>query len=202
MYTRLISAALFASLYLVFLAWYGGWGNSPISEGELREWQAHSLSQGEFSTEAGNIARLLAADDGEEFYMLNLNRYAYAAGTPQEGVPADYQAYGRAVLPLLLQRASHPIYSGQLPAFLVTGELDHPVWHEVILVRYRSRRDFVDMITSDAYRSIVQNRSGGIAFAAVAPTQAGLNLITPRYVVFTVLLLLGLGVDRALRARN
>ncbi len=140
-------------------------------------------------------------DDGEEIFMLNLNRYKYADGEPEIGVPAAYQSYGSAVIPMILKNGGHPIFSAE---FFTTGlieEADAAYWDEVILVRYRSRRDFIAMVTSDAYQEIARNRTSGIAHATVFPTTSAFNLAAPRLLVLILLLIPGLLFDYLLRRK-
>ena len=79
-----------------------------------------------------------------------------------------------------------------------TGEA---YWDEVILVRYRSRRDFIAMVTSDAYQEIARNRTSGIAHATVFPTTSAVNLAAPRLLVLILLLIPGLLFDYLLRRK-
>ena len=190
--------ATFSILYLAFLAWYDGWGMDPLTSEEIDAFVGNLAAQGALEEQIKNLHRMGDEDDGEEFFMLNLNRYEYAEGEAEQGVPAAYQAYGQAVIGMILANAGHPIYSGRIPDYLVAGELEGGSWHEIILVRYRSRRDFIRMISSDEYQEIARHRSGGIAYAEVTPTRAGLNLVTPRYVVLTLLVLLAFAFDRLL----
>ena len=199
---RLIGAGSFLLVYLVFLGWYDGWGRAAMTPAEVEQF----LSQLEANAEMGEIRERLRgmalADDGEEFFMLNLNRYAYAPGEPQEGVPADYQSYGNDVIGMLLSNAGHPVYSGQFEGGHLVGDAAESGWDEVILVRYRSRRDFISMVSSSEYQRIAQTRAGGIDYAEVSPTRAGLNLMTPRFVVFVMVLVLAGLADALLRRRQ
>ncbi len=68
-------------------------------------------------------------------------------------------------------------------------------------MRYRSRRDFISMVTSDAYQEIAKDRAAGIAYAEVTPTTATINLVTPRLLVLILLLVLGVLVDYLLRKK-
>lgn len=68
-------------------------------------------------------------------------------------------------------------------------------------VRYRSRRDFPAMLTSDAYQEIDRDRTSGIAHEAVSPTSSTINLSTPRLLVMILLLLPGLLFDYLLRRK-
>jgi len=189
MKTRLINAAIFLVLYLAFLAWYDGWGMDPFTAEEVDT----------LTVNDPNLRRFLKDDDGEEFFMLNLNRYEYAENEDQQGQPVVYQNYGQAFIPIMLKNASHPIYSGEIPDYLLDGDAKDGNWHEIILMRYRSRRDFVSMVTSDEYLKIAQHRSGGIEYAEVTPTRADFNLTTPRFVILALLVLIALATDRLIR---
>jgi uncharacterized protein (DUF1330 family) len=199
---RLVSAGIFISLYLIFLAWYDGWGKSPMTAAEVEQYLSnvpHSFERGDFRD---RIRKLGADDDGGEIFMLNLNRYKYAADEPRAGAPAAYQSYGASVIGMILENAGHPIYSGEFFSSQITEASDKADWDEVILVRYRSRRDFLSMVTSDAYQEIARDRTSGIAYARVAPSVSTLNLVTPRLVVLILLLAPGLLFDYLLRRKT
>ena len=158
----------------------------------------------EVDTLVGNdkiFRRFLKDDDGEEFFMLNLNRYEYVENEDQQGQSVAYQNYSQAFTQIMLKHAAHPIYTGEIPDYLLDGDAKDGNWHdEIILMRYRSRRDFVSMVTSDEYLKIAQNRSGGIEYAEVTPTRADFNLTTPRFVVLALLLVIALFIDRQIRS--
>ena len=185
-------------MYLIFLSWYNGWGIDPFTTEEIRILASKIQDQPNSLV----VLEMLEDDDGGEFFMLNLNRYEYAENEPHQGVPASYQAYGQAVIRLLLKRASHPIYSGELPNFLLNGNIENETWDEVILVRYRSKKDFISMVTSDEYIKIFSKRTSGIKYAVVASSEATINITTPRLVVLIFLALLGMFVDQLIRRRG
>ena len=189
MTTRLINAAIFLVLYLAFLAWYDGWGMDPFTAEEVDT----------LTVNDPNLRRFLKDDDGEEFFMLNLNRYEYAENEDQQGQPVGYQNYGQAVIQMILKNAGHPIYSGEIPDYLLDGDIKDGNWHEIILVRYRSRRDFISMVTSDEYLKIARHRTSGIEYAEVTPIRASINLVTPRFVILVLLVFLAWALDRLIR---
>ena len=199
MKTRLINAAIFLVLYLAFLAWYDGWGMDPFTAEEVDTLVGKEVAKGANPELLKNLRRFLKDDDGEEFFMLNLNRYEYVENEDQQGQPVVYQNYGQAVIQMILKNAGHPIYSGEIPDYLLGGDAKDASWHEIILMRYRSRRDFVSMVTSDEYLKIAQDRSGGIEYAEVTPTRADFNLTTPRFVVLALLVVIALFIDRQIR---
>ena len=199
MKTRLISAVVFLGLYLAFLSWYDGWGMDPLTDEEINKLVGEAEAQDSNPEELKNLRQLLKDDDGEEFFMLNLNRYEYSENEVQKGVPVAYQKYGQAVMPMILKRAGHPIYVGEISDYLVGGDLKEGGWHEIILVRYRSRQDFINMITSDEYLIAAKHRYVGIEYAEVIPTNAILSLATPRLFILALLFLIALVADRMIR---
>lgn len=116
-------------------------------------------------------------------------------------MPAAYQSYGTSVIGMILKNGGHPIYSGEFFTSLLIKDSDEAYWDEVILVRYRSRRDFLAMVTSDAYQEIARDRTSGIAHAAVSPTTSTVNLAEPRLLVLILLLVPGLLFDYLLRRK-
>ena len=199
MKTRLINAAIFLVLYLAFLAWYDGWGMDPFTAEEVDTLVGKEVAKGANPELLKNLRRFLKDDDGEEFFMLNLNRYEYAENEDQQGQSVAYQNYGQAVIQMILKNAGHPIYSGEIPDYLLSGDIKDGSWHEIILVRYRSRRDFISMVTSDEYLKIARHRTGGIEYAEVTPTRASINLVTPRFVILVLLALFAWAIDRLIR---
>ena len=199
MKTRLVNAVVFLGLYLAFLSWYDGWGMDPLTAEEIDKLVGEVEAQDSNPEELKNLRQLLKDDDGEEFFMLNLNRYEYSENEVQKGVPVAYQKYGQAVMPMILKRAGHPIYVGEISDYLVGGDLKEGGWHEIILVRYRSRQDFINMITSDEYLIAAKHRYVGIEYAEVIPTNAILSLATPRLFILALLFLIALVADYLIR---
>jgi len=199
MKTRLVNAVVFLGLYLAFLSWYDGWGMDPLTAEEIDKIVGEAEAQDSNPEELKNLRQLLKDDDGKEFFMLNLNRYEYSENEVQKGVPVAYQKYGQAVMPMILKRAGHPIYVGEISNYLVGGDLKEGGWHEIILVRYRSRQDFINMITSDEYLIAAKHRYVGIEYAEVIPTNAILSLATPRLFILALLFLIALVADCLIR---
>ena len=184
---RIITAFIFSLLYIIFLAWYDGWGMEPYTSEEIDN-LAIRMEQAEGSTpeQLKNLILLLKEDDGKEFFMLNLNRYEYAENEAKGGVPKAYQDYGLPVIWMILARAGHPIFSAEIPNYLLDGEVTNNRWDEVIIVRYRSRKDFFNMVTSDEYLKIFNNRIGGMDYAEVTATTSSINFTSPRLFVLLI----------------
>ena len=198
---RLINAVVLITLYLVFLAWYDGWGMNPMTQAEIGQYLSNVPQDSKGSNFQHRMRQMGVEDDGEEIFMLNLNRYKYADDEPEIRVPAAYRSYGSAVIPMILRNGGHPIFSAEFFATGLIEDADAAYWDEVILVRYRSRRDFIAMVTSDAYQEIARNRTSGIAHATVFPTTSAINLAAPRLLVLILLMIPGLLFDYLLRRK-
>merc|ERR1712146_346012 len=73
--------------------------------------------------------------------------------------------YGKAILPLLFKYGNHPVFMSKC-----MGRFLHPEgsddWYEVIIVRYRSRKDLLRMAADAAILNL-----GGLKFSAIDKTQ-------------------------------
>lgn len=171
--------------YVVFLAWYDGWWMSPLTQSEVDAYLVNLPDDSDFDEIKEQIRQLGITDDGAEMFMVNLNIYKGGAGEDPTA-NEDYETYGRGTLPLLLSRASHPIYYSVGIQTLMSPRYEEQ-WQEVFLVRYRSRRDFIAMITSDAYLEVLPHRTAGIKYGEFFPTRAVFNIGSLRFVIFFAL---------------
>lgn len=58
------------------------------------------------------------------------------------------------------------------------------------------------MISCEAFQKAAQIRAGGIAYAEVTPNRSMINLSTPRLMIFILLLVPALLIDRQLRLKE
>lgn len=101
-----------------------------------------------------SIEAFLAEDDGGPVVMLNLLRFA-------GGDRALYDEYSRRVLPFLAKTGAEVVYAGDLAATVIAPEV-HGEWDMVLLVRYPSRKAFIEMVTDPEYLEIADLRSRGL----------------------------------------
>lgn len=150
-----ISAAL---IYLAFRLWYDGRGK-PLSDGEIENYLQLIKDGGEEDVDAQDIEtvrKFMQEDDGREFVMVNLVEFnASPVIHPDTGeglkAPALLTEYTRPFMGRIFRRAGHPVIAGQG----VGGYLDawntppDPGWNMAGLVRYRSRRDAIELSLAD-----------------------------------------------------
>lgn len=190
--SRLLALAL-ALLYAAFWVWYGGTGK-PLSPGEVDRFMARidamaTDHQSPFAARE-TIEAWARADDGREFFMVNL------VNDPADLAAAE--AYNRVILPELFKRAGHPIFmSRPIARFIEPAGL--APWDFVAIVRYRSMRDMLDMITGPEAEKIRYLKEGSVSKTHVFPTHIGFSLLWVRIFVALVFAVLGVGLHFALR---
>ena len=142
-----------AVLWLLFTAWYTDFGG-PLSGSEVNEAMATLRARGMDTGRLDTFERFLREDDGRQFLMVNVIDLAddppHMEGFGADATAEDYQDHYMAhMYPALFARASHPIFYGVAvgPALDVTGIDGAGSWDYAALVRYRSRRSFMEVIT-------------------------------------------------------
>lgn len=169
---------------IAFLGWYRNW-RGPLSKDEIERYMAVAIEMhgaNEFN-DFDIVRRFLEADDGREFVMLNLVRLAPGeVPDPETGRPtrssALLQRYTQPFMRALFRRGGHPAMvarkvGGYVDAWRVPPD---PGWTIVGFMRYRSRRDMIELVVDPRFSS-----SHAFKFAATAetfsfPTQPVLRL--------------------------
>lgn len=123
------------------------------------------------------------ADDGQPVYMLNLMRL-YDQVRPLPGAPAgklspqqSNQYYEERALPMLLKSGGYALYAGNVQGSnLIEHRSGLDQWSRVLLVRYASRRAFLELLTDPAYAPIEPYKMAALELI-LAPTAS--ELIVP-----------------------
>jgi uncharacterized protein (DUF1330 family) len=97
--------------------------------------------------------------DEEPVMMLNLLRFLPDGGRER------YAEYGEAVAPLLQAAGARVVFAGDPDPPLI-GE---DPWDMVLLVEYPSRRAFLEMVGSEAYREIEHLRAEALVTGELHP---------------------------------
>ncbi len=196
-----------AVLYGVFLYWHERRG-PPLTRAETDALLAH-LAANRNAADANDhdlpasLRTLAAGDDGRQYFMLNLIRYRehalYAPG--HEGFGTDARAadarYSRIVLPQLLKRGSYPIFISRVAGAFIphSGAMN---WDAVAIVRYRSRRDMLDMVKALQKLGGGMHKWAAIDDTHVFPVHASIRVAPLPLVVLLFLLALGFAVTAVL----
>jgi len=184
-------------LYAAFRAWYDNW-RGPMRPEEIDRFLADVRgTPGAEVNDLDTLRRFLEADDGGEFFMLNLVRLSPTpVPHPETGAPTPAAAllreYIRGFLSVLVRHAGHPA----LQAAKIGGYVDawnvppDPGWSFVGVMRYRSRRDMAELSLDPRFTAAHPFKIAAIPVTASFPTAPrGALLLGPRIWVGLVLAL-------------
>ena len=201
--------AILAMVYGVFLWWHTPRGE-PLTAQEIA--QAQTLGGSATPDGLGSADEMLTflrSDDGRPFYMVNLmelrDKAIYPDGLHPEIVSSEDAAlaYGRHVVPLLLARGSYPVVTtNRLNSILNSLGGEAAAYDTLTIVRYRSRRDLLDMITSDAFAEAVVHKWASLERTLVAPSERGFLIDLGHIVPVTLLVVGSVGTALGRRTRR
>lgn len=188
-------------VYATFSFWYVG-VRGPLTEAEIEAYMSRlTASSPSPPAERLEVMRsFLRADDGREFFMLNLVRVHQAPVTPPGGgvpLPARevLEGYSRPFMRALFARAGHPAYFGRAAGGYVEqwNVAPNPGWSFGAAIRYRSRRDVMELVTDPRFTDIHGFKTTAIETTFAFPTSPGFVVFGPRvFVALAVALLAAL----------
>lgn len=193
-----------ALLLVAFYAWHMPL-RGPLSDAEIDAFMAdQAASAGDAWTDAKAFEAFLRADDGRPFVMINLMELRDVAAYPEGYVSAPVSgeeagaAYGQAVSKLLLQRGSYPMAQAARSHTIINSlGAEVGAFEKLVVVRYRSRRDLIDMLMSEAFREANPHKWASLENTIVAPAKTIPSLQIVSYVPVMVLLCMGILLGQA-----
>jgi len=200
--TNHIILTSWAAVYLLFLLWWGGRGK-PMTAQETAQGlqQLRSAVSGPLSlAHLPEVEQFLAHDDGREFIMSNAVLYRKQALYPENsGFGPDPreadQRYGKAIIWPLLKRACLPIFIARKTGQFV-NDAHAPEWHYVAMVRYRSRRDFLNFALDIEKQGISVHKWAAIEQTQVFPVRPLVSGFSARLNMAVVCALLAWGTTQ------
>jgi uncharacterized protein (DUF1330 family) len=118
---------------------------------------------GHVNTDGSALEAMATGDLDEAVVMLNLLRYRETAenGSGVDGLTGReaYEAYGKEFAKLHPRFGGEPVWMGRGLNSIIGDE----EWDIVILVRYPTRRQFVDMLQDPDYLAIAPMRAAALA---------------------------------------
>ena len=196
-----------AALYLLFMAWHQPWFVAPLTPAEVDRAFSGPLGSAKIpDDEKQKLKAFFASDDGLAFYNINLMKFKaradYPDGVKRPGIETGSDAndaYTRVVVPLLLQRGSYPVFaSSKIANLLMTADPGADFFQEVGIVRYRSRRDMLEMILHPDYIVGAPHKFASLDKNVALPTRG----LVAMDASIPVALLLTIGALLASRARR
>lgn len=140
------------AICVALLFWYE-WSAKTLSPSEVDDYMAIIERQTQVPGGRHDLPALrefLEKDDGNPVYTVNMYKFHDTANYPEgssyggTGEQA-YDRFRKVMVPLMIKRGSHPIYGSNWVDPLSSR------WNRIVIVRYRSRRDLVDLFATDEF---------------------------------------------------
>ena len=196
--------------YGLFALWYDNW-RGPLDAQEIDVLIERARTQGHIEPDRlATVRAFLEADDGGEFFMLNLLRVQpepIPVPGSDEKRPARevMEGYTKHFMPALFRRAGHPALIGRAAGGYVEhwGVEPDPGWSVAGVIRYRSRRDMMELATDPAFEPAHAFKIAALANTLAFPLSPAFVVAGPRIwvaLVFALLAALGHLLLRTVRA--
>ncbi|MEN8161295.1 MAG: hypothetical protein ABFS41_14580 [Myxococcota bacterium] len=194
----------------LFFGWYTSFGG-PLTEEEIEHYLA-MVERQDHPPPPERVARMrkfLEEDTGDDFVMVNVI-HMYDTPLPIEGVEpgessdevlAKYMAY---MTPALFARACHPVIFGRAAntAMDLMNADGMEEWTTGAGMRYRSRRDLLEIATNPAFGGAHEFKVAAMAKTIAFPIDPWFQLGDPRLVLGLVLALIGCALSWREAARG
>jgi len=190
--------SILAALYLGFRFWYDG-GGGPLTPAEVQHYVSILQERGTDPARVENLRAFLASDTGNDFVMANFIDLRH-----EPEAQAEMDRYMAHMYPAMFARAGHPVLAGPVVgrALDLWGIDDAEHWTMVGLVRYRSRRDMIEIATDPAFRDAYAFKTRSLEKTIAIPSEPFLQLGSPRWLVGGALVTLGALLQLALGRRT
>ncbi len=149
----LASSAGIAVFVLLALTYWYQWSARTLTQPEVDAYMATIEAQTQnpgAKHDLPALRKFLEEDDGKPVYTANMYQFNEVAGYPEEsgfgGTGEEaYDRFSSVMISLMTKRGSHPVYGS------TWADEANSKWDRIVIVRYRSRRDLVDLFATDAF---------------------------------------------------
>ncbi len=191
-------------LYVAFFAWYTNLAG-PLDADEISHY-LRRFEEAELAPERiAMLRRFMQEDTGDDFYVVNtldLRAEPERVGEVEPGETSEevMERYMAHMYPELFRRACHPAIYGLAvgPAHDHAGIEGAEEWTAAAMVRYRSRRDLLDIATNPAFRANHIYKLAALDKTIAYPIEPVINLGEPRFLVALILLVISFGLQLAI----
>lgn len=195
---------IIAVIYAAFFSWYTSF-KGPLTPTEIEHYMTLTEARNpDASAEArARMRAFMEEDTGDDFVMINvihlydkpLQIDGVEPGDTTDDVLAKYMEY---MFPAMLSRASHPVFQGSAVATAmdIMNADGMETWTAGAGVRYRSRRDLLEIATNPAFGGRHEYKVAAMAKTIAFPVDPFNYLGDPRLVLALLLGLIGCGLSR------
>ena len=194
---------ILAAIYAAFFSWYTSFGG-PLTEEEIEHYLAKFAENDTSGSleQLASLRRFMEEDTGDDFVMLNvIDTYdvpqqieGVAPGETTGEVMNKYMAY---MYPALFTRACHPVAAGTA-AHTAMDLMNAPGmerWDSGALMRYRSRRDLLEIASNPAFRGSHDFKIAAMEKTIAFPLDPWFHFGDPRLLLAFVLGIIGLALS-------
>ena len=191
--------------WAVFTFWYTD-TDGPLTEEEISVYLSR-MAEADDSARVERLRSFLESDTGSQFIMVNVIDMAddppdVPGAAPGESADSLLGRYMEYMYPALFARACHPIFAGRAVAASLdlTGIEGAEIWDQGALMRYRSRRDMMEIATNPAFAERHGFKIAALEKTIAFPVEGILYYADPRFLLalllFTIVSLVDLFIWR------
>ena len=190
-------------IYAGFFLWYTDMGGK-LDEEEIEFFlekleENASVNSDDSRTQISRIKRFMEEDTGRQFLMvnnidINENPEDVEGAEPGESAESLLDRYMEHMYSQLIKRACHPIFAGYAihPSMDLVGIEGAEIWDQAVLMRYKSRRAFMEVVTHPNMLSKHDFKVAALEKTIAYPVETALYLSDPRFLLALILIILGL----------
>ncbi|MBV31994.1 MAG: hypothetical protein CMK36_00955 [Porticoccaceae bacterium] len=191
---------LMGIIYTTFFIWYTSF-EGPITQEEMERYLDSASRMHGFSSQdnISNLREFMENDSGDDFVMINIGHLydepllieGVTPGETSQEVQSKYMEY---MFPAMLRRASHPMFMGKAAsprAFDAINVDGLETWSGFAGVRYRSRRDLMDIVLNPKFDGVHKLKVASIAKSIAFPIDPFSHLGDPRLLLALLFSLIG-----------
>ena len=190
-------------IYAGFFLWYTDMGGK-LDEEEIEFFlekleENASVNSDDSRTQISRIKRFMEEDTGRQFLMvnnidINENPEDVEGAEPGESAESLLDRYMEHMYSQLIKRACHPVFAGYAihPSMDLVGIEGAEIWDQAVLMRYKSRRAFMEVVTHPNMLSKHDFKVAALEKTIAYPVETALYLSDPRFLLALILIILGL----------
>ena len=190
-------------IYAGFFLWYTDMGGK-LDEEEIEFFlekleENASVNSDDSRTQISRIKRFMEEATGRQFLMvnnidMNENPGDVEGAEPGESAESLLDRYMEHMYSQLIKRACHPVFAGYAihPSMDIVGIEGAEIWDQAVLMRYKSRRAFMEVVTHPNMLSKHDFKVAALEKTIAYPVETALYLSDPRFLLALILIILGL----------
>jgi len=194
--------------YLLFVGWYTDL-RGPLTADEIAVFSEKFRENGGSEERVARIREFMQADTGRQFLMVNViamneDPPDVPGAAPGESARQLMDRYMQHMYPALLQRASHPVLIGTaiFSNMDTVGVSGADNWTMGALMRYRSRRSLMEIVTNPAFMGRHEFKLAALEKTIAYPIEMNLYYSDLRLMLGLVLLSVTAVLDILLFGRS